>query len=110
MTYKELNPQKIIYSGDCTIVFWYDGTKTIVRKSKGTKDDKHSAFCAALAKKVFNTNSNLKRKIKTAENNKKKIKQIHSKKGSMFFDDGISVDSVRKKLDAFSEGNDYSFW
>ena len=69
--YNELNPRKIIYSGDCTIVFWYDGTKTIVRRSKGTKDDKHSAFCAALAKKVFNTNSELKRKIKVAENTKR---------------------------------------
>lgn len=69
--YNDLNPRKIIYSEDCTIVFWNDGTKTIVRRSKGTKDDKHSAFCAALAKKVFNTNSELKRKIKVAENAKR---------------------------------------
>lgn len=64
-------PQKIIHNKDVTVVFWEDGTKTLVKKAKGTKYDEHTAFCAALAKKIFGTNSNLKRQIKEAENTKR---------------------------------------
>lgn len=46
-----MTPKKIIYSKNATIVFWQDGSKTIVKREKGVKDDKYSAVCAALAKK-----------------------------------------------------------
>ena len=71
----ELTPAKIIYNGVATVVFWNDGTKTVVRRSEGTKDDKYNAFCAALAKKVFGTNSKLKNCIKEAEN-AKRVKRV----------------------------------
>lgn len=64
-------PRKIIYNGVATIVFWDDGTKTVVKRAKGTKDDRYNAFCAALAKKMYGTNSTLKKCIKDAENAKK---------------------------------------
>ena len=51
---------KIIHSGPCTIVFWKDKTKTIVRLSENDLYDEYAAFCAALAKKVYGTNSHLK--------------------------------------------------
>lgn len=54
-------PEKIIKSADRTIVFWKDGTKTIVRRSDDTADDLYSAFCAALAKKVYGSNSQVKK-------------------------------------------------
>jgi len=50
-------PRKIIYNGPATIVFWNDGTKTVVKRSKKDKDNKYNAFCAALAIKTFGTNS-----------------------------------------------------
>lgn len=50
-------PKKIIYNGKATIVFWIDGTKTIVKKAKGEPYNRYNAFCAALAKKVFGNNS-----------------------------------------------------
>lgn len=50
-------PKKIIFNGPATIVFWNDGTKTIVKRSKKDKDNKYNAFCAALAKKIFKTNN-----------------------------------------------------
>ena len=56
-------PKKIIKSGDVTIVFWIDGSKTIVRCQKEDLDDAYTAFCAALGKKVFGSNSALKRTI-----------------------------------------------
>lgn len=58
-------PEKIIKSADRTIVFWKDGTKTIVRRSDDTADDLYSAFCAALAKKVYGSNSQVKKILRT---------------------------------------------
>lgn len=58
-------PEKIIRNGPATIVFWKDGTKTIV-KHDGTGDDStYTAFCAAVAKKIFRTNTQIKKVIKT---------------------------------------------
>lgn len=60
-------PEKIIKSADHTIVFWKDGTKTIVRRSDDTADDLYSAFCAALAKKVYGSNSQVKKILRMAD-------------------------------------------
>lgn len=60
-------PKKIIRSGDCTIVFWCDGRKTIVRKSADVSDDSlYTAFTAALAIRMYGSNSRLKKIIKEA--------------------------------------------
>lgn len=64
-------PKKIIYSGRATIVFWQDGTKTVVKREKGAKDDKYQAVCSALAIKTYGTNSHFKKLIKEAEKAKK---------------------------------------
>ena len=56
-------PKKIIRSGDVTVVFWSDDSKTIVRCQKEDLDDDYTAFCAALGKKVFGSNSALKKTI-----------------------------------------------
>lgn len=65
----DVNPYqtKIIRSGDCTIVFWDDDTKTIVRKSADVSDDSlYTAFTAALAIRMYGSNSKLKRIISKA--------------------------------------------
>lgn len=54
-------PKKIIYNGPATIVFWADGEKTVVKRSKKEKDNKYNAFCAALAKKIYGNNSKVNR-------------------------------------------------
>lgn len=60
-------PTKIIRSGDCTIVFWCDGRKTIVRKSADASDDSlYTAFTAALAIRMYGSNSRLKKIIREA--------------------------------------------
>jgi limonene-1,2-epoxide hydrolase len=46
-----------------TIVVWSDYTKTKVQLSGTDKDDPYNAFCAALAKKTYGTNSALKKNI-----------------------------------------------
>lgn len=62
-------PERIIKSGPATIVFWADGTKTVVKCAKGTEPDDYAAFCAALAKKVYGSNSALKRAMQMALDN-----------------------------------------
>lgn len=60
---KMIKPTKIIYSGRKTIVFWNDGTKTMVTRNPEDQFDAYTAFCAALAKKMFNTTSSAKRMV-----------------------------------------------
>lgn len=58
-----IKPTKIIYSGRKTIVFWNDGTKTMVTRNPEDQFDMYTAFCAALAKKMFNSTSAAKRMV-----------------------------------------------
>lgn len=66
---KNVDVKKIIFNGPKTIVLWTDGTKTIVSMSKDeTNFDPEAAFCAAYTKKMFGTNSKIKRVIKEKSN------------------------------------------
>ena len=66
---KKIDVKKIIFNGPKTIVLWSDGTKTIVSMSKDeAKFDPEAAFCAAYTKKMFGTNSKIKRIIKEKSN------------------------------------------
>lgn len=56
-----LTPVKIRKDGPVTVVFWQDGTATSVRCGAGETYDDYVAFCAALAKKLFLSNSSIKR-------------------------------------------------
>lgn len=57
-------PTKIRKDGPVTVVFWQDGTATSVRCGAGEQYDDYVAFCAALAKKLFLSNSAIKRVLK----------------------------------------------
>lgn len=57
-------PEKIIRNKRTTIVIWKDKTKTIVRCEEDKWYDEYEAFTAALAKKIFQNNSKLKKMIK----------------------------------------------
>lgn len=66
---KKIDVEKIIFNGPKTIVLWSDGTKTIVSMSKDeVKFDPEAAFCAAYTKKMFGTNSKIKRVIEQKSN------------------------------------------
>ena len=69
-------PTKIIRSGRVTIIFWKDGTKTLVRRAEGAEDDPYLAFCAGLAKKIYGDNAKVKKLIKdrTVETKEKEKK------------------------------------
>jgi hypothetical protein len=57
-------PSRILKSGNRTIIFWSDGTKTIVKRADDEPDNDYAAFTAALGIKIFGSNSALRRTIK----------------------------------------------
>ena len=58
---KRITPKRIQKNGHATIVFWEDGTKTIVKRGEGEEDNDYAAFTAALGIKLFGSNSKLKK-------------------------------------------------
>lgn len=58
-------PKRIIRNGPATIVFWANDTKTIVKCAPDEEDNAYAAFTAALAIKIFGSNSKLKKIVKT---------------------------------------------
>jgi hypothetical protein len=45
--------KNVIFSDPATIIFWEDGTKTVVKTQDGEKYDKEKGFAMAVCKKVF---------------------------------------------------------
>lgn len=50
----------IVFSGPATIVFWADGTKTVVKCMAGEKYERYAGFMAACMKKMFGSTSRAK--------------------------------------------------
>lgn len=61
--WKQIWPDRILVSGNRTIVFWADGTKTIVKRADDENDSIYAAYTAALAIKIYGSNSKLKKII-----------------------------------------------
>ena len=57
-------PVRILKSGVATVVFWKDGTKTVVKCAPEITPNDYDAFTSALAIKLFSTNSRLKKLIR----------------------------------------------
>ena len=64
--------EKIITQGIATIVFWGDGTKTVVKRAEDEPDSVYAAFTAALAIKCYGSNSAVKRIVGCAKEKKTK--------------------------------------
>lgn len=64
--------KRILKSGNRMIVFWKDGTKTIVKRAEDEADSDYAAFTAALGIKLYGSNSALKRIVASAEVQKPK--------------------------------------
>lgn len=56
--------KRIIFNNPATIVFWTDGTKTVVKCCEGEKFSEYYGFLAALGKKVYGSNSTVQRIVK----------------------------------------------
>ncbi len=65
ITFKIETPKvkRIIYNNPATIVFWTDGTKTVVKCMKDQPYSEYYGFLCALGKKIYGSNSALNRLI-----------------------------------------------
>ena len=55
--------QKVIFNPPATIVFWGDGTKTVVKTMSGESFDMYHGFTAALAKKVYGNSTRVRKTV-----------------------------------------------
>lgn len=51
---------RVVFSGPATVVFWEDGTKTVVKCMEGEKFERYAGFAAACMKKMFGSTSRAK--------------------------------------------------
>ena len=60
-----LNVDKIILNGPATIIFWKDGTKTVVKfhKEKGLENNSFEGIMCAIAKKIAGNRNQLNKHI-----------------------------------------------
>ena len=63
-------PKKIIFHDPATIVFWEDGTKTVVKKTENDTDDREKAVMFAILKKVCGSRGNMNRYLKSFKEDK----------------------------------------
>jgi len=98
-------PERILYNDPATIVFWKDGTKTVVKKSKEEKFNKYNAFCAALAKKIFENNSRVNKIVQSGVNQKPGIADTKATKTSKYISSKrrTYADYKRAELETISE-------
>ena len=64
-TYHYPVPINIIFNNPATIVYWDDGTKTVVKIMEGDVYDEIIGVSMAYTKKLFGTNSNFKKMVKS---------------------------------------------
>ena len=64
----KLKPEKIIFQNNyATIVYWNDGTKTVVKKSKEDEFIPEVGFAMALVKRMYGNRSEVLKWIENAE-------------------------------------------
>lgn len=96
---KNVEVKKIIFNGFKTIVFWNDGTKTIVSMSQEERNfDPEDAFRAAYTKKMYGTNSKIKRIIKEKSNIEQHQRIVEEKLKE-------SNEKIRQEWDKFVKEN-----
>jgi len=64
--------RKIIFNFPATIVFWADGTKTVVKMGRGERFDMYHGFTAAVAKKLYGNNTRVKKTVHKFEDSYRK--------------------------------------
>ena len=96
-------PERIVKSGRATIVFWEDGTKTVVKRSDDEPDNEYNAYLAALGKRIYGSNSALKRLIRDYTVVQKPKKHKKEAKDACPIDKPCEKSTVEHDLDALNE-------
>lgn len=102
-------PDRIVFNPPATIVFWKDGTKTVVKCAKGEKFDPYTGFCYAFTEHFLGSISHIKKlcqKISTGlPEASESIVEEEKCDGPMSSFEKKSVAYMRRAIcDKFSEG------
>lgn len=93
-----LNIKKVVFSGPCTIVFWANGDKTVVKRAEGDKNDREVAVLYAIAKKKFGNITQVHKKLDPfAKTNAQRIAILRY----IVAEDGFDVEKLVKEAQTF---------
>ena len=102
-------PNQIIFNPPATIVFWKDGTKTVVKCAEGEKFDPYTGFCYAFTEHFLGSISRIKKLCKKSSTGlpeaSESIVEEEKCDGPMSLFEKKSVAYMRRAIcDKFSEG------
>ena len=102
-------PNQIIFNPPATIVFWKDGTKTVVKCAEGEKFDPYTGFCYAFTEHFLGSISRIKKLCKKSSTGlpeaSESIVEEEKCDGPMSSFEKKSVAYMRRAIcDKFSEG------
>lgn len=102
-------PDQIIFNPPATIVFWKDGTKTVVKCAEGEKFDPYTGFCYAFTEHFLGSISHIKKLCKKSSTGlpeaSESIVEEEKCDGPMSSFEKKSVAYMRRAIcDKFSEG------
>lgn len=86
-----VTPVKIVFNNPATIVFWKDGTKTVVKRQKGTPFNKYYGYLAALGKKFHGSTIKVERLIEQIGIEEKPAKKPRKKCNASNEKDGVQT-------------------
>lgn len=64
----DLKIKKVIFNNPATIVYWEDGTKTVVKVAEGDIFDEEAGVAMAHMRKIYGNRKNFKHKLKAWTN------------------------------------------
>ena len=103
----DLVPTKVKYDGPATIVFWKDGTKTVVKCQEGDKFDEDVGLLACYAKKMLGNKGNFNNIFRQAHKVVDRTPVIRKVKASDVLEGGTFYSSALKSMEAnINEIND----
>ena len=102
-------PDRIIFNPPATIVFWKDGTKTVVKCAEGEKFDPYTGFCYAFTERFLGSISHIKKLCRKSSTGlpeaSESIVEEEKCDGPMSSFEKKSVAYMRRAIcDKFSEG------
>ena len=103
------DPDRIIFNPPATIVFWKDGTKTVVKCAEGEKFDPYTGFCYAFTEHFLGSISHIKKLCQKSSTGlpeaSESIVEEEKCDGPMSSFEKKSVAYMRRAIcDKFSEG------
>lgn len=89
---------RVTFSGPCTIVFWADGDKTVVRCGEGEQFERYAGFCAAITKKMFGSTSAAKKFMDSVDTDMLKAQAQKDKEAALKAQHNKEINDAIKRV------------